>query len=116
MEQNNSRTSCFLKLRAEAYLKNDQRGIYFGDKNKDKNILSQNQRKVNLLSDKICQERQKHGLSQSELARRSGHAVSTIHGIENGDNCNPSFRLICDIAKVLSISLDELYQDMLDER
>ena len=65
-----------------------------------------------MLSDKIRQK----GLSQSELARRSGHAVSTIHGIENGDNQNPSFRTVCDIAKVLGIPLDELYQDMLDER
>lgn len=69
-----------------------------------------------MLSDKIRQVRQKKGLSQSELARRSGHAVSTIHGIENGNNQNPSFRLICDIAKVLSIPLDELYQDMLNEK
>lgn len=69
-----------------------------------------------MLSDKIRRVRQKKGLSQSELARRSGHAVSTIHGIENGDNQNPSFRTVCDIAKVLGIPLDELYQDMLDER
>ena len=69
-----------------------------------------------MLSDKIRQERQKKGLSQSELARRSGHAVSTIHGIENGDNRNPSFRTICDIAKVLGIPLDELYQDVLNEK
>ncbi|MBE6834292.1 MAG: helix-turn-helix transcriptional regulator [[Clostridium] sporosphaeroides] len=60
--------------------------------------------------------RQKKGLSQSELARRSGHAVSTIHGIENGDNQNPSFRTVCDIAKVLDIPLDELYQDVLNEK
>ena len=80
------------------------------------NILPYTKRKVNMLSDKIRQVRQKKGLSQSELARRSGHAVSTIHGIENGDNQNPSFRLVCDIAKVLSIPLDELYQDMLNEK
>jgi transcriptional regulator with XRE-family HTH domain len=49
-------------------------------------------------------------LSESELARRSGHAVSTIHGIENGDNENPGFKLIGDIASVLEIPLDELYQ------
>lgn len=65
-----------------------------------------------MLSDKLREVRQKGGLSQSELARRSGHAVSTIHGIDNGDNRNPSFRTICDIAKVLNIPLDELYQDM----
>lgn len=68
-----------------------------------------------MLSDKIRQVRQKKGLSQSELARCSAHAVSTIHGIENGDNRNPSFWTVCDIASVLGISLDELYQDMLNE-
>lgn len=69
-----------------------------------------------MLSDKIRQVRQKKGLSQSELARHSGHAVSTIHGIENGDNQNPSFRTVCDIANVLGIPLDELYQDVLNEK
>ncbi|CAB1247839.1 XRE family transcriptional regulator [Ruminococcaceae bacterium BL-6] len=69
-----------------------------------------------MLSDKIHYVRQNKGLSQSELARRTGHAVSTIHGIENGDNRNPSFRLVCDIARELGIPLDELYQDILNER
>lgn len=63
-----------------------------------------------MLSEKIRQIRIDKGLSESELARQSGHAVSTIHGIENGDNVNPGFKLIGDIAKVLGISLDDLYQ------
>ena len=58
-----------------------------------------------MLSDKIRGVRIIQGMSQSQLARRSGHAVSTIHGIENGDNKNPSFKTICDIAKVLEIPL-----------
>lgn len=49
--------------------------------------------------------------SQSELARRSGHPVSTIHGIENGDNQNPGFFTMGDIACELGISLDQLYLD-----
>lgn len=69
-----------------------------------------------MLSDKIRQARIEKQLSQSELARQSGHAVSTIHGIENGDNHNPGFTMIGDIAKVLGISLDELYQSILDEK
>ena len=63
-----------------------------------------------MLNEKIRQTRIDKGLSESELARRSGHAVSTIHGIENGDNKNPGFKLIGDIAKVLGVSLDDLYQ------
>jgi len=64
-----------------------------------------------MLSDKIREIRIKKDLSQSELARRSGHAVSTIHGIENGDNKSPSFKIIGDIAAVLGIPLDELYKE-----
>lgn len=65
-----------------------------------------------MLNEKIRQIRIDKGLSESELARRSGHAVSTIHGIENGDNENPGFKLIGDIAKILGISLDTLYQQL----
>lgn len=57
----------------------------------------------------IRQVRKKRLLSQAELARRSGHPVSTIHGIENGDNQNPGFFTLGDIAQVLGVSLDELY-------
>ncbi|CAB1247688.1 XRE family transcriptional regulator [Ruminococcaceae bacterium BL-6] len=69
-----------------------------------------------MLSDKIRGARIIQGMSQSQLARRSGHAVSTIHGIENGDNKNPSFKTICDIAKVLEIPLNELYQETLSKK
>ena len=69
-----------------------------------------------MLSDKIRGIRIIQGMSQSQLARRSGHAVSTIHGIENGDNKNPSFKTICDIAKVLEIPLNELYQEALSKK
>lgn len=65
-----------------------------------------------MLADKIRQLREKHHLSQSELARRSGHPVSSIHGIENGDNKNPSLRIMRDIACVLDISLDELAKSL----
>jgi transcriptional regulator with XRE-family HTH domain len=64
-----------------------------------------------MLGDKIRQARKANFLSQSELARRSGHPVSTIHGIENGDNQNPGFFTMGDIARELGISLDQLYLD-----
>lgn len=47
-------------------------------------------------------------MSLSELARKSGHAISTIQAIDNGSNKNPSFRTVCDIARVLGIPLTEL--------
>ena len=64
-----------------------------------------------MLGDKIREIRIKSGMSQSELARKSGHAVSTIHGIESGYNKGPGFKAIGDIAHVLGISLEELYRE-----
>ena len=61
-----------------------------------------------MTGDKIRQIRIKKLLSESEVARRSGHSVSTVHGIETGNNKNPSFATICDIARVLNIPLETL--------
>lgn len=69
-----------------------------------------------MLKDKIRQIRTEKHLSQSELARQSGHAVSTIHGIENGNNKTPGFEMIGDIAKALNIPLDELYRECKEDR
>lgn len=57
---------------------------------------------------KIKELRQNKGYSCSELARLSGHPVSSIHGIEQGTIKNPRFQIICDIADTLDINLDEL--------
>lgn len=64
-----------------------------------------------MLSDKIREIRIKSGMSQSELARKSGHAVSTIHSIESGYVKCPGFKAIGDIALVLKIPLEDLYQE-----
>ncbi len=53
-------------------------------------------------------ERIRQGLSQAELARRSGHPVSTIHGILTGENHHPWYYTIADLCAVLKLSLDEL--------
>ncbi len=63
---------------------------------------------VNMFGDYIREKRMERGLSLAELARSSGHSVSTLHGIENGDNQNPRFRIIIDLCKALDISLDEM--------
>ena len=63
-----------------------------------------------MLKSVIKEEREKKKLSLSELARRSGHAVSTLHAIENGKNNNPSYRTVADICAALGLSLDELEQ------
>lgn len=75
----------------------------------DLNILPHTERNVNImLKDVIRRERIKHNLSLSELARRCGHAVSTLHAIETGVNNNPSYRTIADICTALGLSLDQL--------
>ena len=51
--------------------------------------------------------RLQRGLSMSQLARLTGHSVSTIHGIESGANLNPRFKIICDISDELNICLDD---------
>lgn len=65
-----------------------------------------------MLGQKIKTIREQKGLSCSELSRRAGHSVSTIHGIETGANANPSFRVICNIADVLDISIEVLKKEL----
>ena len=56
----------------------------------------------------IAQKRKEMGLSLAKLAKLSGHPVSSLHGIENGDNQNPRFEIIIDISQVLGVSLDAI--------
>ena len=65
-----------------------------------------------MLADIIRQIRIKRFLSEAEVARRSGHPVSSIHGIECGDNKNPGFRIMYDLSRVLGFSLDELAREV----
>lgn len=56
----------------------------------------------------IKKSREALGLSCSELARRSGHPVSSIHGIETGANKNPRFQIIIDLCRVLNVSIGDM--------
>ena len=56
----------------------------------------------------ITKRRKELGLSLAKLAKKSGHPVSSIHGIENGDNQNPRFEIIIDLCQALDVSLDEM--------
>lgn len=64
-----------------------------------------------MFGEKITQLRKARGLSCYALAKRSGHPVSSIYGIETGANKNPRFEIICDIADVLEISMEELKKE-----
>lgn len=52
--------------------------------------------------------RAKHHLSQDQLAKAVGVRRETIGNIENG-KYNPSLKLALDIAKVLEVSVEELF-------
>ena len=52
--------------------------------------------------------RARHGMTQDDLAREVGVRRETILFIENGKYV-PSLRLAHDIAKVLKITIDELF-------
>ena len=52
--------------------------------------------------------RARHGMTQDDLARRVGVRRETILFIENGKYV-PSLKLAHDIAKVLEITIDELF-------
>ena len=45
-----------------------------------------------MLGETIKKMRLEQGLSCYELAKRSGHPVSSVYGIENGDNKNPDLK------------------------
>jgi len=57
---------------------------------------------------KMKEYRAKHHLSQDQLAKAVGVRRETIGNIENG-KYNPSLKLALDIAKVLEVSVEELF-------
>ena len=62
-----------------------------------------------LLLTKMKEYRAKHNLSQGDLAKMVGVRRETIGNIENG-KYNPSLKLAFDIAKVLQVSVEELFK------
>lgn len=69
-----------------------------------------------MLGSLVARRRKELGLSLAKLAKLSGHPVSSLHGIENGENQNPRFEIIIDICQVLDISLEEMKAAFLEER
>lgn len=48
------------------------------------------------------------GLSLNELSKRSGVAVSHIHGIESGEKI-PTITVLCKLARALKVPCSDLY-------
>ena len=61
------------------------------------------------LTTKIREYREKSGLKQDELAALVGVRRETIFRLEKG-LYNPSLKLAMDIAKVFSLTVEELYK------
>lgn len=61
-----------------------------------------------MLGKYITKRRKELGWSGSELARRCGHPISTIHNLETGLIKIPRFDLIIDISEALQVSLDDM--------
>ena len=61
-----------------------------------------------VLKTKIKEYREKAGLKQSELAELVHARRETIVHLENG-RYNPSLKLAMDIAKVFSVTVEELF-------
>lgn len=60
---------------------------------------------------KIKEKRESKGISRYRLSRLSGVNESTLQMIENSENPNPTFKVICKIADALEMSLDELREE-----
>jgi len=60
------------------------------------------------LGRRLAEARQEQGLTQEELARRAGTAVSTVRKIESGATAEPGFFTVAGIAGALDLTLDGL--------
>lgn len=63
---------------------------------------------------KIKEYREKAGYKQSELAELVGARRETIVHLESG-KYNPSLKLAMDIAKVFSVTVEDLFEFINDE-
>lgn len=61
-----------------------------------------------MLKTKIKERRTELNITQSELAERAGVRRETIVHLERG-KYNPSLKLAFDIAKILDMSVEELF-------
>jgi transcriptional regulator with XRE-family HTH domain len=64
------------------------------------------------IGDKIKQLRNKQGLTQDELARKSDLPYTTLTKIESNVITKPTIQTVVKIAKGLSVSVDELTKQL----
>ena len=66
------------------------------------------QNNIENIGDKIKQLRNKQGLTQDELARKSNLPYTTLTKIETNVITKPSIQTVMKIAKGLGVSIDDL--------
>jgi transcriptional regulator with XRE-family HTH domain len=66
------------------------------------------QNNIETIGDKIKKRRNKQGLTQDELARKSGLPYTTLTKIESNVITKPTIQTVMKIAKGLGIGLDDL--------
>jgi len=64
-----------------------------------------------MLANNLKRYRNEKGLSQEQLAQKSGITYSTLAKLESGVNQNPTVRTLQQIARALEVSLDDLMQE-----
>ena len=70
------------------------------------------QNNIETIGDKIKQLRNKQGLTQDELARKSDLPYTTLTKIESNVITKPTIQTVMKIAKGLGISIDELTKQL----
>ena len=69
------------------------------------------QNNIETIGDKIKQLRNKQGLTQDELARKSDLPYTTLTKIETNVITKPSIQTVAKIAKGLGIAIDKLVNE-----
>lgn len=58
---------------------------------------------------RIRQIREEQGMTQIELAKKSGLSVGYLSHLENGSRNNPSYKTMSSIAKALNKEIGEVF-------
>jgi transcriptional regulator with XRE-family HTH domain len=61
------------------------------------------------MSDVLRTRRKSRGMTQEQLGSLVGADKRTISDLERGVNTNPSWRVVCRMARVLELQPDELF-------
>lgn len=63
------------------------------------------------LGSKVFRKRKKQGLSQEDLSALSDVDRTYIGKVENG-KANPSFKILCKLARALRVTLEDLFKEV----